>query len=510
MTTVVNDLVTKFSFLGSVKPLGEYNVSLGGSIKLLGGVALALNAGAAAFSVWADSVLGGVDSLSALSGETGVSVAAIQELIFVAEQTQSSAGALQSTISNLAKTIGDAAQRGSDDFSRLGISVRDTVGQVKTADTILGEVANRFKALRLSTSEQQSFAGALGIDASLVQLLGKTSTEMAAMREHARELGVLTAEQTEQADRYKKSLAAMRFGISSTGQLIAVGFAPTLRGMAEDFTGLLARNRDWIVGGVSTTVVGVGNLVSAFNRLLPVLALGGAAFLLLKVHALGFAGAMALAFVPVTLTVLGISALVLIVDDLIVAFNGGQSVIADFFSEFLGVDIGPALQRMVGILQGFGDLLLSLWTDVGYALIGVFDGIGMLLTGDFVGAIDTIFDAFTTLGASIYDRVFRPLFDQLGGLIEGALPDWAVALLGGAGANRAPSTVGTLGDVPAAIPIDAGANRAGNTAVDNRRIEQSNQINVFAPDAETAGRSVADSLQKQLDDANTQLSTGGR
>jgi hypothetical protein len=436
---VVNDLVTKFSFLGSVKPLGDYNVSLGGSIKLLGGMALGLSAGAAAFGYWTDGVLGGVDALSALSRESGVSVAAIQELNFAAGQTQSSAGAMESTINSLSKTIGDAAQKGSDDFARLGISVRDAGGHVKNADTILGEVSNRFKALNLSISEQKSFASALGIDTSLLQLLGKTSVEMAAMRDRARELGTLTAEQTEQAALYKQSLSEMWFGINAVNQLVAVGFAPTLQGMAEDFTDLIANNKDWIVNGIQATIEWVGNLVDAFNRLLPVFALIGAGFLAMKIAALGFGGAMALAFAPVTLTIAGITALLLIVDDLIVAFSGGKSVIADFFKDTFDIDI-----------------------------------------------VDALANALQSLIANVWDPLVAG-FDAVAGFF-------------GLGADTTMRTN---------IPADVNATQRGAT-VDNRRIDQSNQINIYTPDAEAAGRAVGDNLQKQLDNANTQLDTGGR
>ena len=439
MATVVNDLVTKFSFLGSVKPLGDYNVSLGGSIKLLGGMALGLNAASAAFGYWADSVLGGVDALDALAKETGLSVAAIQELNFVAEQTQSSVGAMESTISNLSKTIGDAAQKGSDDFARLGISVRDANGEVKDADTILGEVSNRFKALGLSINEQKSFASALGIDTSLLQMLGKTSVEMAAMRDRARELGTLTTEQTEQAELYKRSLNEMWFGINAVSQLVAVSFAPTLQGMSEDFTNLLADNKDWIVNGLQTTIEWIGNLTAAFNRLLPVFALIGAGFLAMKVHALGFAGAMAIAFAPITLAIAGITALVLIIDDLIVAFSGGKSVIADFFQDTFGIDI---VEAMTSALQ------------------------------------------------SLISNVWDPLVASFG-----AVSDFF-------GFGRKQMTIPL-------IPPDSGMTTAG-ASVDNRRVDQSNKINIFTPDPLAAGRAVEDSLQKQLDNANIQLDTGGR
>lgn len=465
MAQVVNDLVTKFSFLGSTRPLDEYNVTLGGSIKLLGGMALGLTAGAAAFGFWADSVLGGVDALGALSKESGISVAAIQELSFMAEQTQSTAAAMESTIASLSTTIGSAAQKGSEDFARLGISVRDANGQVKNADTVLGEVSDRFRALGLSINEQKSFAGALGIDSSLLQLMGKTTAEMGAMRERARELGTLTAEQTKQAEEYKKSLNAMWFGVNAVSNLVAVGFAPTLRGLAEDFTDLIADNKEWIVSGVQTSIEWIGNFVAAFKRLMPVMALVGVAFIALKLYALGFGGAMALAFAPVTLVVVGVTALVLIIDDLIVAFKGGQSVIADFFAEFFGIDI-------VSVMR------------------------------DVAGVADAMFSAFIGLGASIYDRVFAPMFSLIGDAIAGILPDWALDLIGdnsAAGASIATRNT---------IPIGASTVPGGST--DNRRIEQSNEINIYTADARAAGAAVSDSLQAQLDNANTQLATGGR
>jgi hypothetical protein len=48
-----------------------------------------------------------------------------------------------------------------------------------------------------------------------------------------------------------------------------------------------------------------------------------------------------------------VAAGVLIIDDLITAAQGGQSVIRDFFMEFLGVDIAPILQKAYEDLKNF-------------------------------------------------------------------------------------------------------------------------------------------------------------
>lgn len=437
MGTVVNDLVTKFSFEGSIGPLDDYNESLTGSVALLGGMLIALNASAAAFAFWADGVLTGVDSLSALSKQTDVSVAKIQELNFAAEQTQSSAAAVESTIRGLTGTIGTAAQKGSEDFSRLGISVRDANGNIKNADVILDEVSQRFQTLGLSMKEQEHFASALGIDTSLLQLMNKTSSEMGAMRDRARELGVLTAEQTEQAAMYKQSLNAMWFGLNSVKQLIAIGVAPELSRMAENFTQLLADNKDWIVEGIQFSVEWIGNFIAAFNRLLPVFALIGAGFLLMKISALGFGAAMGLVFSPVVLITAGIIAMLAIIDDLIVAFSGGESVIASFFQNAFDFDI---VEAMISTLE---TLKQSLSGVAGFFGFGV--------------------DA----GSSVNTQ-------------QAAIPQ------------------GAFSDVPT-LP-----------GADNRQVNQTNTIQINTNDPEAAGRAVENSLQRQLDNANTQLAPGGR
>ena len=462
MATVVQDLVTKFSFLGSDAPLKDYNQSLGGSIKLLGGMLLGLEAAAGAFTYWADGVLTGVDAVGQLRKETGVAVARIQELNYIAGQTQSTSAAVDSTLRSLSSTIGSAAQKGSEDFARLGISVRDMNGEVKNADVILDEVGQRFKALGLSLEEQKTFAGALGIDSSLLQMMGKTSSEMAVMRDRARELGTLTAEQTEQAELYKQSLNSMRFGLNSVKQMIAIGVAPELSNMAEGFTKLLADNKDWIIGGIQFTVRWVGNLLEAFHRLLPFFAIVGAGFLAMKVAALGFGGAMALVLSPIVLITAGVVALLLIVDDLIVAFSGGQSVIADFFKEFLGVDIVDALTKSFNFLVDNAinpviDTLTSLW------------GLWQKLVGGIVSGGAKIADFFGFGDADVDPKITA------------------------AAAN---------------IPVGTGAAPAGGGSTSNQ-VTQNIDMNIVAGDPQATGNAVQDGLQRQLDNANTQLGVGG-
>ena len=348
----VSEIITKFSFEGSTKPLIDYNSALGKSVKLLGAMGVALGAAAFGVAKWASGVSQALQPLFDLSSQTGVAVASLQELSFAAEQSNSSSQALESSIGSLSAKIGEAAQKGSEEFSRLGISVRDANGNVKDADAILGEVGNSFRRLGLSMAEQQGFAEALGIDSSLITMLGKTGAEIDALKERARDLGITLSPKDQKAlEEYNGSIAEMDAAMSGLKNKIAVAIVPELEDLAEGFSDLLAKNNEWIVDGVKATVEFVVDLVDALKRLAPFILASGAAFAIATIGTSGFAAALGFVLSPAVLITAGILAIALVLDDLIVAFRGGESVIADFFGEFFGWDIRPLLEGIVVVFK---------------------------------------------------------------------------------------------------------------------------------------------------------------
>jgi len=556
MGTIVNDLVTKFSFTGSVTPIDNYNQLLGGSIKLLGGFFAAGNAAAAGFSYWADSILTGVDSLNALSRQIRVSVGDIQTLNFAASQTQSTAEAMEASLRSLNAVIGSAAQKGSEDFARLGISVRDNNGDVKNAVEILDEVRKRFVSLGLSIQEQEHFASALGIDASLIQLLGKTDAEMAVLQSRARELGVLTQEQTEQANEYKTAVNQMWFSLNSFKQLIAVGVAPEMKNLSTEFTQLLIDNKDWVVNGIQFAIKWGGELLAAFNRLLPVFGLITAGFLAFKVATIGVGATLGLILSPAALITAGIAALLLVVDDLIVAFDGGKSVIADFFQQKFDINI-------VEILKEFGAVALSVANDVIHIFTPVWDfflafgnSIVDVFTGDLKAAATETMKMFEAVG-----EFFKRLFDPIRTTLNNLLPNWALDILGidtgmpgepgqpgqpgepgqpgqpgmpgvagmpgepgQPGQPGMPGVAGMPGEpgrpgqpgmpgvagMPGLLTIPIGSHTTNQNQVITRSVSQSNTFRISTNDPERAADVIEDRLQQQLIDAETYSTPGGR
>lgn len=452
----VTELVTKFTFQGSLDPLEDFNEGLGGSITLLAGVTAGLVAVAGIMNTFVVQTLAGADAVGQLSITSGVGVETIQELGFVASITGSSVQALEGTIDSLSKTIGDAAQKGSEDFARLGISVRKSNGEVKKADEILAEVGQRFQALKLSLSEQQSFASSLGIDPSLIQLLNKTSGEMLTLRKRARELGLVNQQQQDSIIEFNDSLTILKFGLSSVQKQIAIGLAPTIKDMAEGFTDFLAANRDLVINGLIFVGDGLNALFGFLDRMKFVIAALIGLFVALKVATIGWGAVMAVVFSPVVLITAGIAALLLIVDDLIVAFQGGKSVIGDFFQEFFGIDITPILKNFVA------DFIF------GIKMIGL--------------ALKTMFDLF-----------LKPLIDGLG-FVGSAIGSF----LGGKKFPTLPQTV-----TPGA-PVGS-----QSSSVDNS-IRQENFFDIKGETPQQIAEDVGTVLDRQLADADNQLGRGGR
>ena len=452
----VTELVTKFTFIGSLDPLENFNEGLGSSITLMAGAGAGLIAIAGIMNTFVVQTLAGADAVGQLARNTGVAVETIQELGFAASVTGSDAQAMEGTIDSLSKTIGDAAQKGSEDFARLGISVRKSNGEVKKADEIFDEVGQRFRTLKLSLAEKQSFASSLGIDPSLIQLLNKTSGEMFTLRKRARELGIVNQEQQEGIIDFNNSLTTLKFGLSAVQKQVAIGLAPTIKNMAEGFTDFLAANKDLVINGLVFVGDGINALLGFLDRMKFVLAAMIGLFIALKIATIGWGAVMAIVFSPVVLITAGIAALLLIVDDLIVAFQGGKSVIGDFFQEFFGIDITPILKTFVS---------------------------------DFLFGIKQIGKALKLL----FDLFLKPLIDGLG-TIGRKIGNF----FGGK----------KLSGLPQTIPPGAPAG-SQSSSVDNS-IRQENFFDIKGDNPQQIADDVGTVLDRQLADADNQLGRGGR
>lgn len=530
---VVNELVSKFSFVGDLAPQREFNENLKLSIALLTGVGAALIGAAGGVFAFVASNTEAADALGDMNAETGIGVEAIQELGFAAMLSGSSTEAMSASLNGLSKVAGDAARglgRGRKAFDDLGISVKDASGNVKTADVLFNDLRESFARLGTDKGTQKSIIASLGLDPSTLQLLNASSEEIGVMTEKARALGIVTADQVAIAADFHDSLDTAKFAVSALSQQIAIGLAPSTQRITDGFVDFLVANQDLIKNGL----IYLGEVVNAtagfFVRMTPIALALAAAFVVAQLATGGLATVMGFVLSPVVLITAAIVALLLIVDDLITALDGGKSVIADFFMEFFGIDIVPILRGFVDHFKEMFTSLLALAQPFFDALGFLFDAVVMAFKGDWGGALDSLGKAFQSWIEGI-KGYFGALFDFLsaawgrilGGIKQGAmsiLPQWAVDLVssgespGSADGVKEPLPSGSgqdPWDVPGMTPNAAMAmTPTGATSVNNSQIKQDVKIDIHSNDPQAAGAAVDNALQDQLKTAKTQANRGGR
>ena len=473
---IVNDVVTKFSFSGSLTKLSQYNALLKNSIKSISSNTIALAkfglVATTAITLFTNRTAKAGEELLNLSELSNVSVENIERLGFAATQTGSNSRALESSIASLSKTIGSASLKGNEDFMRLGISVRDASGQIKTADKVLLEVGERFRRFGLSNQQQQDFASKLGIDSNLVNLLGKSSLELRKLFNEADRIGIISNKDAKALTEYNKSLNRLKFGFKSVGNEIALGFAPILRDLSNSFTNFLANNKQTIrdigqnAGGVLKSV---GNFVATLTQGVFKL---GSSLGFSKEQTAGFVTGLGLLLSPISKVKLAITALIAVVDDLIVGFKGGESVAFNYFKnikEILGTNFIDKPKELVDRIRS-GESIGSILKDR-------FSTNRTDETGRFFNSV-RLSDQFDSSGNTLKNNLFK---NTTSDTLRPNLLD-----------NRF-------------LPN----NTTNNKNLSNNNVSQSVVINVTSDNPQEVARVINDSLQDQLNNANAQFNVGG-
>ena len=490
----VAELATKFSFQGSLKPLDSLNTGLTSAIGSIAKVASVFTVAGTALNGFLASTLASADAQVQLSRETEVGIEAIQEFGYVASVNGSSADALERSLGNLSKKIGEAATKGSEDFSRLGISVRDGIGNVKDADTVLLELSDRLQGL--SAQEQASYLEKLGIDESMLQTLQLGSDGIDKLRQKAAALGTISQKDADSIASFNDSLTTLKYGVDNVQKRLAIAFAPQLQSVADGFTDMLVANKDMIQNGLKKffELVNTGlGAIFRFGKLLfnlidntvgfeNALMIAGAAMLYLN---------RAMYMNPIGLIVGAIVGLIVVVDDLINGLEGGQSVIADWFKEWFNIDI-------IGLIKDIGSAFGSMSDMLSSAFNSTIDGIKSSFNSmsDFIkNIINTIIEFFKPV-TEMFDKVanFKPpsLSD-----IGGSITDTAGNLF---------DSLNPFSDSGKEVASKSVTQPVASSSTQNNAIN----IEIKSDNPQLAGQQVSTELQGMLKNANTQFNKGGR
>ena len=218
-------------------------------------------AGRASFD-FAHGVVDSVNELNDLNAKSGLSAQAIQAVIQAFEGSGQAAAAADGFISRIPRTFADLAVEGSRASlaaEALGVSLRNSSGQVKSADELLVEISRSFQGIEDDTERATSAFLLFGRSAGqFLQAFGKTA-EFEKFLAFTTEFGVQTGpEASQSAATFQELISALNTTFKGTAQRLADSI-----GLTDTFNNLLLNT----IGALVGIQVMIENNQESFNNL---------------------------------------------------------------------------------------------------------------------------------------------------------------------------------------------------------------------------------------------------
>ncbi len=471
------ELVTKFSFVGSLQPLQKLNQGLDTGIGMITKLGVGLGIGAIALNGFNLSLVDQIDQQNDLAITLGVSIQALQEWGYVAQLSGSSAQAYESSIGGLSQAIGDTANnvgRAKAIFEKMGISVKDATGKVKSADVVMEELRQKLKGLE--KTEKISILSKLGIDRSMLQMLESSDESINKLRLQARALGITTDEEKEKVAEYKDSMDTLGFAFTALATKLQIALTPALKKMADNFITLFENGTiqgiiNWLKDFGIATYKTIDDIVG-FDKILLAL---GARFLWLRKAMIG-----AMLFNPFTYIIAAIAAVVLIYDDL------------THKNSFLIAKFNELKEKAIGLFD-----------DIANSVKNTFEGV-MNNIKSFIDSIIKYFEPLTNLVSDTIDSVKNFSFSSLNPFSDDKEDEISQnALSRNSTNNIANNNITNNAITQNAVPSSIMNKNLANTVNNDIKIE------VKTDNPLNAGMNVKNTLAEQLKDTNSTINKGG-
>jgi hypothetical protein len=209
--------------------------------------------------------------LADASARLGVSVEALQEFRYAAGLVGVEAGEMDKALERLNKGLAEVADGKNAElgslFKTLGISVRDSNGQIRSAADLMPQLAQAFEKNEnpaVRTRIAMELFGKAG--AALIPLLSQGADAMQASREEARKLGVVMGKDAVDAgDDLGDSLDKLKAAVTGLANTVGSQLAPILTPMVQKLTEWIAANREIVATSVAKVIDQIGTALAAVD-----------------------------------------------------------------------------------------------------------------------------------------------------------------------------------------------------------------------------------------------------
>lgn len=197
-------------------------------------------ASALSVSMFTGMIKGAIDAadhLNDLSKKTGIAVGTLGGLGFAAGQAGGDLESVTAAAGKLNKSIAEAAGGNKEfgaAFDALGINIRDASGQLKTADVVMAEVADKFAGYQ-DGPEKAAIAlrlfGKAGAD--IIPFLDDGGNSMRDNVEYYKRFSGVTAEVAAASDQFNDTMGKLNLLSGAFGRTLAADLLPTLQTLAD-------------------------------------------------------------------------------------------------------------------------------------------------------------------------------------------------------------------------------------------------------------------------------------
>jgi len=209
------------------------------------------------------------DALNDMAQRTGVSVEALAKFKKAAATSGTDIDAVANSLVKLDKglfNIGGKGDRVGPALDRLGISAKDAAGNLKSADQVTLEIADKFKAMPDGVEKT----------ATALDLFGKAGANMIPMlNEGGKAIESMSVKMTtafaQKADEYNDKLATLGGKVGGLAAGITVALLPALDAVATVLT-LVVDGFSKLPGPIQAIVGGLALLAISFTVLAPIVA----------------------------------------------------------------------------------------------------------------------------------------------------------------------------------------------------------------------------------------------
>ena len=237
---------------GSIKRLGNsmqgvtgrvknLRLAMGGLNKTFGAFGLIISGGA--FIGLVKGAVDSADSFGKLSDQTGIAANSLQAYANAGKLAGVGQETIDKGLRRLAQSMREADQgvaTYSDSYKALGISVRDSDGNLKSSETVLGEIADRFADLPDGATKAAISMEIFGRSgASLINLLNGGSAALSEFNY------AVSDEFAQNAEFFNDQIAVLGIRFDGFRKQLADALLPTLNNLIGVFSDLFSSQQDF-------------------------------------------------------------------------------------------------------------------------------------------------------------------------------------------------------------------------------------------------------------------------